>query len=72
MKITFADVMTRVPLRLSRLVSPTLHYVSISLRFISLFNAFFLLFEHPSSKIKCSIVQIHSKITVSLPFVQKM
>ena len=40
-KITFADVRTRVPLRLSRLVSPTLHYVSISLLFISHFNAFF-------------------------------
>ena len=49
-KITSGDVMSRVPLRLSRpllsttekcLVSRTLHYVSISLLFTSHFNAFF-------------------------------
>ena len=72
MKITFADVMTRVSLRLFRLVSPSLHYVGISLLFISHFNAFFLLFEHPSWKIKWSIIQIHYKIMVSLSFEQKM
>ena len=51
-KITSGDVMTRVPLPLSRrslafyygkvLVSRALHYVSISLLFTSHFNAFFI------------------------------
>ena len=50
-KITSGDVMSRVPLRLSRLaslsttgkclVSRTVHYVSKSLLFTSHFNAFF-------------------------------
>ena len=80
MKITSGDVMSRVPLRLSRrslalsttgkcLVSRTVHYVSKSLLFTSHFNAFSL-FEQPSSKVKCSIIKIRSKIIVSLSFVQ--
>ena len=65
MKITSADVMTRVPVRLSRLtallfpqytgkclVSRTLHYVSISLFLASHSNAFFSLFGQSSLKIK--------------------
>jgi len=80
-KIASGDVMTRVPVRLSRvallsnmgkcLVSRTLHYVSISLLFTSHLNAFSV-FERPSLKIKFSIIKISSKIIVSLSFVQKI
>ena len=51
------------------LVSRTVHYVSKNLLFT--FNlVLFLLFEQPSSKVKCSIIKIRSKIIVSLSFVQ--
>ena len=81
MKITSGDVMTRIPLRLSRrslafyygkVTSFTYsHYVSISLLFTSHFSAF-LLFEQSSSKIEYSIIKIRSYIIVSLSFVHKI
>ena len=79
MTITSGDVMTRVPVRLSRLAFycgkvtgfSTLHCVSINLLFSSHFNNFFTV-KQASLKIKYSFVKINSEMIVSLLFVQKI
>ena len=58
-KITSGDVMSRVPLRLSRR-SLAFYYGILTL---------FSLFEQPSSKIKYLIIKFRSKITISLSIV---
>ena len=81
-KITPGDVMSRVPLRLSRR-SLAFYYGKVpSFTYFSLheckpavyfsFLTLFSLFEQPSSKIKYSIIKFRSKITVSLSFVRKI
>ena len=83
-KMTSGDVMSRVPLRLSRrglafyygkvpsfTNSSLREYKAIAMLFTSQFNAFSL-FEQPGSKIKYSTIKIRSMITVSLSFVQKI
>ena len=72
MKITSGDVMSRVPLRLSRR-SLAFYYGKVpSFTYCSLLLilTLFLLFEQPSSKVKYSIINIRSKIIVSLSFVR--
>ena len=77
MTITSGDVMTRAPVRLSRLafycgkvtVFSTLHSVSINLQFSSHFNNVFTV---ESLKIKYYIIKIDCEMIVSLPFVQEI
>ena len=75
-KITSGDVMTHVPLRLSRR-SLDFYYGKVpSYTYSSLHEykpaVYCSLFELPSSKIKYSSIKIRSKIIVSLSFVQKI
>ena len=81
MKITPGDVMTRVSVRLS-CCSLAFYYgkvpgfmcSSLHERKPAVCFPFqrFSQFEHPSSKIKSSIIKIRSELIVSLSFVQKI
>ena len=79
MKITSGNVMTPVPLQLSRRSLAFYHgkvpgfmYSLLREYKPTVILTFFSLFEQPSSKIKYSVIKIRLKIIISLSFVQKI